>query len=69
MNLDLQRILAWIGTVFVGKSEISLMEDSQSIGGEGKVVQIDESKFGKPKYHRGHHVEGQWVFGRIENDR
>ena len=32
--------------------EISLMEDSQSIGGEGKVVQIDESKFGKRKYHR-----------------
>ena len=48
--------------------EISLMEDSQSIGGEGKVVQIDESKFGKRKYHRGHHVEGQWVFGGIEND-
>ena len=44
------------------------MEDSQSIGGEGKVVQIDESKFGKRKYHCGHHVEGQWVFGRIEND-
>ena len=48
--------------------EISLMEDSQSIGGEGKVVQIDESKFGKRKYHCRHHVEGQWVFGRIEND-
>ena len=44
------------------------MEDSESIGGEGKVVQIDESKFGKRKYHRGHHVEGQWVFGGIEND-
>ena len=48
--------------------EISLMEESQSIGGEGKVVQIDESKFGKRKYHRGHHVEGQWVFGGIESD-
>ena len=44
------------------------MEESQSIGGEGKVVQIDESKFGKRKYHRGHHVEGQWVFGGIESD-
>ena len=36
--------------------EISLMEESQSIGEEGKVVQIDESKFGKRKYHRGHHM-------------
>ena len=48
--------------------EITLMEERESIGGEGKVVQIDESKFGKRKYHRGHHVEGQWVFGGIECD-
>lgn len=48
--------------------EILLMEDSQSIGGEGKVVQIDESKFGKRKYHCGHHVEGQWVFSGMENN-
>ena len=31
-------------------------------------MQIDESKFGKRKYHRGHHVERQWVFGGIEED-
>ena len=31
---------------------------SVKIGGEGKVVQIDESKFGKRQYHRGHHVKG-----------
>jgi len=29
-------------------------------------VEIDESKFGKRKYHRGHHVEGAWVFGGFE---
>ena len=29
-------------------------------------MQIGESKFGKRKYHRGHKVEGQWVFGGIE---
>ena len=29
-------------------------------------VKIDESKFGKCKYYRGHRVEGQWVFGGHE---
>ena len=31
-------------------------------------MQIDQSKVGKRKYHRGHFVEGQWVFGAIEED-
>ena len=48
--------------------EVTLFKNCDKIGGEGKIVQIDESKFGKRKYHRGHHVEGQWVFGGIEND-
>ena len=26
-------------------------ENREKIGGEGKVVQIDESRFGKQKYH------------------
>ena len=45
--------------------EIVLMEESCKLGEPGKTVQI-ESKIGKRKYHRGHHVEGQWVFGGIE---
>ena len=48
--------------------KISLLENSEILGGEGKMVQIDESKFGKRTYHRGHHAEGQWVFGGIEQD-
>ena len=39
-----------------------------AIGGVGKVVEIDESKFGKRKYNRGKCVEGVWVFGGIERD-
>lgn len=48
--------------------QITMFDSSQKIGGEGKIVQIDESKFGKQKYHRGHPVEGQWVFVGIEQE-
>ena len=39
--------------------EIALFEGREKIGGPGKLVQIDESKIGKRKYHRVHVVEGQ----------
>ena len=40
------------------------------IGGPEKVVEIDESKFGKRKSHKSHHIEGQWVFrGICHTDR
>ncbi|XP_044185087.1 uncharacterized protein LOC114960844 [Acropora millepora] len=48
--------------------EVTLFEKREKIGGPGKLVQIDESKIGKRKYHRGHVVEGQWVFSGIEED-
>ena len=41
------------------------LHKDQKIRGIGKVVEIDESKFGKRKYSRGRPVEGQWVFGGI----
>lgn len=40
-----------------------MMSNPVPIGGPGCTVEIDESKFGKRKYHRGKKVEGQWVFG------
>ena len=49
--------------------EVTIQRNSEKLGGEGKVVQIDESKVGKRKYHRRHRVEGQWVFGDIEDWR
>jgi len=39
------------------------MHNPVPLGGVGEVVEIDESKFGKRKYHRGKRVEGTWVFG------
>ena len=45
-----------------------LENESEPIGGVGKIVEIDESKFGKRKYHRGRRVDGVWVFGGIERD-
>jgi transposase-like protein len=38
----------------------------QRIGGPQIVVELDETKLGKRKYNRGHHVEGVWVFGGVE---
>lgn len=48
--------------------EVSIAQKSQKLVGLGKSVQIDESKIRKRKYHRGYLVEGQWLFGGIEED-
>lgn len=44
----------------------SLTDDDSQIGGENIIVEIDESKFGKRKHNRGHHVEGVWIIGGVE---
>ena len=41
------------------------IDQQQQIGGEGKVVEIDESKWMHRKYHRGKWKERIWVFGII----
>ncbi|CAK1597651.1 unnamed protein product [Parnassius mnemosyne] len=47
--------------------QINVQKNIGKIGGPGKVVQIDESKFGKRKYNKGRHIEGHWVLGLIED--
>jgi hypothetical protein len=36
------------------------------IGGKGKVIEINESKFGGKKYHRSNYMKDQWVFVGVE---
>lgn len=38
------------------------------IGGPGRIVELDESKFGKSKYNRGCDIQEKWVFGLYERD-
>ena len=40
-----------------------LLQNSEKMGGPDEIVEIDESKFGKGKYHMGKRVEGVCVFG------
>jgi len=42
-----------------------ILSKQQSIGGENKIVELDEAKIEKRKYNTGR-ILGQWVFGGIE---
>jgi transposase-like protein len=47
-------------------NDIDEHNDDNKIGGPDIIVEIDESKFGKRKHHRGHQVNGVWVVGGVE---
>ena len=61
------RLHAWFTFCREVCFEICIRNGSK-IGGYDVIVEIDESKIGKRKYHRGKLVEGQWVFGGCEKD-
>jgi transposase-like protein len=53
--------------MFCRETMLVFMEGcSEKIGGPNKTVEIDESKFGRRKYHRGRPVKGEWVLGGFE---
>ncbi|XP_023216113.1 uncharacterized protein LOC111618774 [Centruroides sculpturatus] len=41
---------------------------TEKLGGEGRVVEVDEAKIGRRKYNKGRIIEGQWIFGGIERE-
>jgi hypothetical protein len=64
-GLAKQTITDWL-QFFKQAVTYAIENEEQRIGGQDIVVEIDESKFGKRKYRRGHKVEGVWVVGGIE---
>ena len=65
LKLSKKTVIEWT-TFFRECCMTTMIDNSQQIGGNGIEVEVDESKFGKRKYYRGHRVEGQWVFGGRE---
>ena len=61
-----QSTIDW--TRFLREICVTAMEDEAAgmIGGEGSIVEIDETLVTKRKYNRGRCVEQVWVFGGIE---
>ena len=45
----------------------SMDTNDTMVGGDGVKVFVDESKFGRRKYHRGHRVDGIWVIGGVDD--
>lgn len=42
--------------------------NSTPLGGPGKIVEVDEAKFGKRKFNKGAYREGVWVLGGVDRE-
>jgi len=58
----IRSLLNKIGRIDIPKYYASMPK----LGGNNAIVEIDESKFGKGKHNRGHHVEGVWILGMVD---
>lgn len=65
LEVSHKSILQWIG-ICRKVCLIDMQQRKEKIGGRNKVVEIDESVFGKRKYEKGRFITGQWVVGGIE---
>ena len=68
-NIKLQTLTETISDYYNYCREIctsAVRREAQGkIGGQGLIVEINEAKFGKSKYKRGHVIKGKWVLGGI----
>ncbi len=44
-------------------------DSPEMIGRDYAILGIEESKFKKRKYHKGHHVEGVWVLRIVKRTK
>jgi len=41
-------------------------KNNNYVSGKGEIIEINEFKFSKTKYNKGHPVDGVWIFGLVE---
>lgn len=71
---DAEDWLGWASDTCVNWSSICYevcefwLSEQSCIGGPGKIVEVNESKFRKSKSDKSQDIEGKWVFGLLERD-
>lgn len=66
LQMGRNTICDWASFVREILEDWCLKNSTSELGGPGKIVEIDEAKFGQRKYNRGRIIDGQWLFGGFE---